>query len=402
MLRAPRQPRRHAGRGCVARRRDADGQRLDRGTDDAAATHPLQTPAEPAGTADQYDNGGDAALAAAPFAAARPVELAVEKRDGAAGQRDRVRDTREEGRHVTKHRVDHNAGEQQQQRVVQVRQDYRGVIGTPPMSAAPPSQSTRLESVIVSETAVLLCGHGSRDPEAVGEFEAGRGRPCARASRAWRRGAISPPATSNSPGRRSARASLRSPSAARGAILAIPGHAVRGQPRQERPAVGNEQLYGRPTPASTSVSAATSGSSRTCSMPPPSASRRRCRTGALGFAARRRWPRHQRPRRQFQCRQADPDVVGGDGLWLGRDRLQRRCPPPRRCRARTRGAARLSPHRRVPVLSVHRRPGETHLRADGSGPDPVSPHRVSQGALSRRSPAGHRHLFRPYRRVGDR
>ncbi len=51
----------------------------------------------------------------------------------------------------------------------------------------------------MSETAVMLCGHGSRDPEAIGEFELLRRRR-ARA-RALRRATISRPAISNSPGR---------------------------------------------------------------------------------------------------------------------------------------------------------------------------------------------------------
>ena len=93
----------------------------------------------------------------------------------------------------------------------------------------------------MSETAVLLCGHGSRDPEAIARVRAWRPRHCARGS----------PEFDFATGYLEfARPTIRDGLAAvggarRAADLGGAGHAVRREPRQERPAVGDEQLHGR-------------------------------------------------------------------------------------------------------------------------------------------------------------
>ena len=92
----------------------------------------------------------------------------------------------------------------------------------------------------MSDTAVLLCGHGSRDPEAIAEFELA----AAGLRAAPRRPRFRRPAISNSPGRRSATGSPALARARRAANPGGAGHAVRREPCQERPAVGDEQLYG--------------------------------------------------------------------------------------------------------------------------------------------------------------
>ena len=93
-----------------------------------------------------------------------------------------------------------------------------------------------------------------------------------------------------------------------------------------------------------------------------SAGIRQDRRSAPRDAACRRRPRRLRPRRQFQRRQGHAHAVGRHGLRLGRDRLFRRHLPAGRAGARARGEARLPPHRRVPLLPVHRHPGPAHLR----------------------------------------
>ncbi len=157
----------------------------------------------------------------------------------------------------------------------------------------------------MSETAVLLCGHGSRDPEAVDEFEA-----AAAALRA-RLKSLAPGGDFATGYLEFARPTIaRGPGCAPGARRAAdprdPRHAVRREPRQERSAVGDEQLHRRQP------------GHRGAAWPRPrdraEAARRRCRSaspqwrpwgarGTLADAARRRRPRHQRPRRQFQHRQ---------------------------------------------------------------------------------------------------
>ena len=117
-------------------------------------------------------------------------------------------------RHVAEQRVDRQAGEQQQQRIVQARRPHRG--GN--LGRRDGGDQSR-EGTVMSEPAVLLCGHGSRDPEAVAEFEQAAAALRARA----RRTAISRPAISNSPARRSARRSPACGDAARAEILAMPG-----------------------------------------------------------------------------------------------------------------------------------------------------------------------------------
>ena len=92
----------------------------------------------------------------------------------------------------------------------------------------------------MTETGVLICGHGSRDAEAVREFEL-----LAKALRPrfpdydFATGYLEF-ATPDDP-----RRACDAGGARRQAHLRGTGDAVRRQPRQERPAVGDEQLYRR-------------------------------------------------------------------------------------------------------------------------------------------------------------
>ena len=68
------------------------------------------------------------------------------------------------------------------------------------------------------------------------------------------------------------------------------------------------------------------------------------------------------PGREQQCRQGDAHAVGGLRLRLGRDRLLRSHLSPRRAGASERGEARLPAYRRVPLVPVHRGARQAHLR----------------------------------------
>ena len=139
---------------------DRDQQDLDGCTREAAAAQLRDRQAECGGAADQQDHGDDPADAARGVAANLAVELAVEIGDGAAGECHRMRHPGEYRRHVAKPRVDREAGGEQQQRVGDARDHGGGSLGRGPGEGQP-----------MTETAVLLCGHGSRDPEAIAEFE---------------------------------------------------------------------------------------------------------------------------------------------------------------------------------------------------------------------------------------
>ena len=85
----------------------------------AATAKPMQQPADSGRGADQHNDGDDTPNAPIRFAALRPVEFAVEKRDYVARQHDRMWDDREHRRHVAKHRIERQPDQQQEQRVVQ-------------------------------------------------------------------------------------------------------------------------------------------------------------------------------------------------------------------------------------------------------------------------------------------
>ena len=126
----------------------------------------------------------------------------------------------------------------------------------------------------MNQTAVLLCGHGSRDPEAIGEFERGRRRVAPRlAPRAGVRfrHRLSRIRPADDPRRaRRARGARRPPHPRRA------GHAVRREPRQERPAVGDEQLLPPTIPAiEVRLGRDLGDRRRSCSKLRPSGSRRR-------------------------------------------------------------------------------------------------------------------------------
>ncbi len=224
----------------------------------------------------------------------------------------------------------------------------------------------------MSEPAVLLCGHGSRDPEAIDEFEQAAAALRARLARPRFRDRLSRIRPADD--RRSAR---RFACARRGEDIGRAGHAVRREPRQERPAVGDEQLHGRASGGR--------GAARPRPRDRPETARgrgrphRRRRAGerTLGIAARCRRPRHQRPRRQRQYREDRAHAVGRARLRLGRSGVQRRRASARRRGARPRGASRLPPHRRLSVFPVHRGAGQAHLRRDRRRLPPVSPRSAS-------------------------
>ena len=96
----------------------ADRQRLDGGADKIAAAQPMQHGPQCRRGADQHNDRNDAALAPALLAAVRAVQLALEEGDGAAGEHDWVRHHHENQPHLAEDRVDGDAGEQQDQRVV--------------------------------------------------------------------------------------------------------------------------------------------------------------------------------------------------------------------------------------------------------------------------------------------
>jgi adenosylcobyric acid synthase len=96
---------------------DGNQQNLDGGTGNRATAQPLDGEPEQRRTAGQNDDGDDAAAAARGFAADLAIEPAIEKGDGAAGERHRVRHQTEHRRHVAQRAVDGEAGDEQQQRV---------------------------------------------------------------------------------------------------------------------------------------------------------------------------------------------------------------------------------------------------------------------------------------------
>ena len=220
----------------------------------------------------------------------------------------------------------------------------------------------------MSEPAVLLCGHGSRDPEAIEEFE--QAAAALRAPPRWPRLRDRLSRIRPADNRRGAR---RLAGARRGRHTGDAGHAVRREPRQERPAVGDEQLHGGAARGRGAARPRSRRSTRNCSRRRPTASPpSRRRRNAPDSLLRRRRPRHQRPGRQRQHREGRAHAVGRAGLRLGRGGVQRRRASAGRRGARPRGAARLPPHRRVSVFPVHRSPGQAHLRRRPTPPPPAS------------------------------
>ena len=151
------------------------------------------------------------------------------------------------------------------------------------------------------------------------------GRPARRACRRRR----SRSAISNSRGRSSATAWTRSPRAAPQRILALPGMLFAASHVKNDLPVGGQQLRRRPPRGRAALRArardraeAARRRGRPHRRRRAAAARAWCR--ARRHAAARRRPRHQRSRRQFQHRQGRAHAGGGDGLRLGRDRLQRR------------------------------------------------------------------------------
>ncbi len=236
----------------------------------------------------------------------------------------------------------------------------------------------------MSKIGVMVCGHGSRDLEAITEFQSvAAGIEAAIAAISGRLGfpRIRP---ADHP-RRTRQALWRW----RAAHPGDPRHAVRRRPCEERHPLGAQHLCG---PASRSQDRLRPRSRRG-----PKAARRRRPAHRAGRSRRHkpgraggdpadgRRPRHLRPRCQFQYQQGRADAVGGHGLRLGRGLLQRRYIPAGRARPRACGEAGLPAHHRLSLFPVHRRAGEAHLphrrpaRRAPSG-DRVPESRLSQGS----------------------
>jgi hypothetical protein len=111
---------------AALRHQNADQQRFDQRAHRPAAAQCLDEPADRGGAADQHKHGHNAALAADPLGALLPVQLALDGRDCPPGEHDRMRQKSEYARHVAEQRVDRQAGEQQQQRIVQGWRPHRG------------------------------------------------------------------------------------------------------------------------------------------------------------------------------------------------------------------------------------------------------------------------------------
>ena len=100
-----------------------------------------------------------------------------------------------------------------------------------------------------------------------------------------------------------------------------------------------------------------------------------------------RRPRGFRSGCQFQRRQDDAHALGGHGLWLGRDVLFRRHLPACRPGSRQGGPSRVQAHHRLSLFPVHRGAGEAHLCGGRCGDRGLSRDRISQSALSQRPSA---------------
>jgi hypothetical protein len=103
-----------------------DHQDLERGADEAAAAQPADRIADRGGGPDEQCDDDDAAVAARALAAHLAVQSAIEEGDRPPGEHDRMRHMTEQGRHVAERRVEREAGDEQQQRVVEARGIHRG------------------------------------------------------------------------------------------------------------------------------------------------------------------------------------------------------------------------------------------------------------------------------------
>ena len=179
---------------AALRQQHADDERLDRGAGEAVArTASGSASRSPAAAPTSATTVTTPRTRRAAVAADRPVEPRLEERDRPAGQA--RPDAARGGTPAACRRTAHRS----RGREAAAEAGRAGRAG----SIAPGSHTGRTDGND-ARRAVLLCGHGSRDAEAVREFELLRRR-CARASPTT----ISPPAISNSPRRRSATGSPR-------------------------------------------------------------------------------------------------------------------------------------------------------------------------------------------------
>ena len=210
----------------------------------------------------------------------------------------------------------------------------------------------------------MLCGHGSRDAQAVAEFAALAEKLKPRFPRLAGRLRLSRIRPAGHPRRARPAGRRRRATHPRRAR-----HAVRRRPRQERHPLGPQHLSGAASPGSTIDYGRELGLDPKMLRAAGARIREALDAAATGIAlardaARRRRPRRLRSRRQLQRRQGHAHAVGGLWLRLGGDRLFRRHLPAGRAGAGEGGAARLPPHRRVPLFPLHRHPGAAHLRRD--------------------------------------
>ena len=94
-----------------------DQQSFDNGTEQVAAAELFDREPQRCSGADQEDHRDDAAVTARRLAAGLTVQFAVEERNRAAGEHDRMLDTTEHCWHVAKYPVDCEAGDEQEQSI---------------------------------------------------------------------------------------------------------------------------------------------------------------------------------------------------------------------------------------------------------------------------------------------
>ena len=229
----------------------------------------------------------------------------------------------------------------------------------------------------MTETAVLICGHGSRDPDAIAEFEllAAALRPRL-PTVAFAIGYLE----FARPTIRDGLAAL----AARGArrILAVPGmlfaasHVKNDLPWEvnsfaaEKPEI--EIRFGRDLAIDPKLLAA-AADRIAATEPAGGAARADTLLVVVGRGT-------NDPDANSNIAKITRMLWEGMGFGWAETAFSGVAASARRCGADTRRPARLSPHRRVSVFPVHRHPGQTHLRADRRGRAAVSRDRIRQGA----------------------
>ena len=243
----------------------------------------------------------------------------------------------------------------------------------------------------MSKVGVMICGHGSRDVNAVTEFDA--------VARGLRERLPQYQVESGflefaTPIIRDGLDKLHA--ARHDLVLAVPGmlfaagHAKNDIPSVLRTYEASHPGHGdpvRPRARHRSEDAQGGGRSDSTDARPGKRRRRVARHHAGGGGAR-----HVRLRRELQRQQGDAHAVGGLRVRMGRGLLLRGDLPPGRARTAPRGPARLPPHRRLSLLPVHRRARQAHLRPHRQGGGGESGDRIPEGRLPQRPPHGARRV----------